>query len=125
MATENIEAIKKKFTITIDKSNAKRDFTHFFAIWLWIGWTFFYLAFTLLLPILYLYSKKLLTVIIGLMIISIVSPVDRKSQPKWGYAIGDWILLKANEYFRIKMIVEDVDALKSSGNAIFAMEPHG
>lgn len=111
-------------TVLVDASKVKRGVTHYFAVWLWIGWMNFYFNFTLLLPVLYMYCKPLLSVIVGLMILSAFTSVDRKKQPKWAMNLGLWVMKKNLEYFHVKMVAEDQKALEKSGTAIFALEPH-
>jgi hypothetical protein len=84
MMKEKIADDKKSstFTVTIDESSAKRGIQHYAAIWLWIGWTFFYLLFMFTSPLLFLYAKPLLTIIVGLMVISAFFPTKRELQPK-------------------------------------------
>lgn len=109
---------------TCDKSSATRGFSHYVAIFFWIGWTTFYFFFTLSLPLLWIYNKPLLTAISGLIMISALLPIKRKLQPKWAYSLGEWAMHKAAEYFHMKMVVEDKEALEKSGPVIFALEPH-
>jgi hypothetical protein len=100
------------------------DITHYLAIWFWIGWTFVYATVFFWLPLLYLYQRALLTAIIGLMTLSLFYPINRKLQPKWGYAIAEVAMKKALEYFQLRMILEDPEAIEKCGVSIFAMEPH-
>ena len=76
---------EKKYTnnvITLDRSQTKRGFKQYLAVFLWVGWTFFYFAFTLSIPFLYYYSKFTLTFLVGLMLVSAFTTVNRKRQPK-------------------------------------------
>lgn len=113
-----------KGTVTLDYSNASRGFAAYMGMWLWVGWIAFYFFFILSLPLLYLYAKTVLTTIVGIMILSAVTTIDRKKQPKWGYALGKWAMYRAAEFFRIKLVLEDPTAVENSGVAIFALEPH-
>ena len=71
-----------KPTVIIDHTNATRDITHYIAVTIWVGWFFFYLVFTLSLPMLYYKFPSLLTVIVGLLIVSFFSSADIRKQPK-------------------------------------------
>ena len=113
-----------KPTVTIDNTNVKRNITHYIAVFTWIGWLSFYLIFTCSVPFLYLYAKNVLIGISSLIFLSAILPIDRKLQPKWAYAIGTWCMKKASEYFHVKVIVEDVEKIKTMGPAVFALEPH-
>ena len=113
-----------KATVTIDNTNIKRNITHYIAVFTWIGWLSFYLVFTFSVPLLYLYAKNVLIGISSLIFLSAILPIDRKKQPKWAYAIGTWCMKKASEYFKMKVIVEDVEKIKTMGPAVFALEPH-
>ena len=72
---------KSKSVVTLDRTGVKRNASQYVAMFFWIGWIFFYLAFTLALPLLYTYAKGLLSAIVTLMAISAVYPIDRKKQP--------------------------------------------
>ena len=72
----------KKYVVTLDKSNAKLDFTHYLGVFFWIGWTFFFFAFMIVGPFLYLYATPVFTFLVGLMTISLLLPINRKMQPK-------------------------------------------
>jgi hypothetical protein len=73
---------KTKLTCLLDKSKVKRNITHYVAIFFWIGWTFFYLAFAFAFPFLMMYGQGVLGVIVGLMVLSGFTSVDFKKQPK-------------------------------------------
>jgi diacylglycerol O-acyltransferase 2, plant len=113
-----------KGVVTFDRSKATRGVSCYLAMWVWVGWITFYCAFILSLPLLFMYAKVLLSIIVGLMILSAVTTIDPKKQPAWGYAIGRWAMEGAADYFRIKIVVEDPEAVEKSGVAIFAIEPH-
>jgi 2-acylglycerol O-acyltransferase 2 len=151
MAGSDAKKEVKKATVTMDFTDAKPPgFSHHAALWVWIGWITFYLVFLISLPFLYLYAKWLLGAILGILLISFVYPVERKIQPKvrcavrtcdaltkdllrissiiiktqWGWKLAEWAMRRAAEYFKMKVVVEDVDALKASAPCIFALEPH-
>lgn len=77
--------------VTLDKSHAgPRTFSHYAAIWVWVGWLFFYVALVVVVPILLVIqsfiSKILLTALVGIIIISAVTTIDREKQPKVFYS---------------------------------------
>lgn len=115
---------KRNYTVTLDRTGAKRGFLHYLAVFFWIGWTFFYFCFFLSLPLLYMYCKPLLTAIVGLMLISAFTPIKRELQPKFIYKFGEWVMHKAADYFNMKIIVEDKEALDKCKQVIFTIEPH-
>lgn len=113
-----------KATVTIDNTHIKRNVSHYIAVFTWIGWLSFYVLFMFSVPLLYLYAKNVLIGISSLIFLSAILPIDRKKQPKWAFAIGTWCMKKASEYFHMKVIVEDVEKIKTMGPAVFALEPH-
>lgn len=72
---------RKSYTTSVDKSNANRGFLQHLAVWIWIGWIFFYLVFFATLPVLYLYFPTVLTIIVSLMTFSAFMPIDQRYQP--------------------------------------------
>jgi hypothetical protein len=73
---------KSKLTVLVDKSKAKRTIIHYIAIFFWIGWTLFYFSIPVLFPILYFYAPTVLTVIVGLMVLSALTTTDHRKQPR-------------------------------------------
>ena len=69
-------------TTVIDCSNITRDFTHYVAIFFWIGWMTFYVHFFISIPFLWYYGKPVLTAIVGLIVLSAIYPIADKAQPK-------------------------------------------
>ena len=97
----------------VDESATKRNFSHYLAVFLWIGWMTFYVHFIFIIgPLLYRYYMPAFTAIIGLMVLSAVYPIGKSYQPAWGYALGRWIMSRCLEYFRMKVILEDKEALE-------------
>ncbi|KAJ1431239.1 diacylglycerol acyltransferase [Ochromonadaceae sp. CCMP2298] len=115
---------KACYTVTLDKSKVKRGIMNYVAVFLWIGWTNFYFNFTLAIPLLYMYNKTLLSVLTGAILLSAFSSIDRKKQPKWCWRLGEYVMRRSAEYFHVRMIVEDREALEKAGPVLFAMEPH-
>ena len=81
-APQQISSKRKNYVTTIDKSQADRGFLQYLAVWIWIGWIFFYLVFMGSLPFLYFYAPTLLTTVVWLMIFSAFMPIDERCQPK-------------------------------------------
>lgn len=73
---------RESYITTLDKSTAHRGFLQHLAMWIWIGWIFFYGAFFLATPILYYYCPNLLATVVGLIIFSAIMPIDKRLQPK-------------------------------------------
>ena len=81
-APQQSSSKRKNYVTTIDKSQADRGFLQYLAVWIWIGWIFFYLVFMVSLPFLYFYAPTLLTTVVWLMIFSAFMPIDERCQPK-------------------------------------------
>lgn len=113
-----------KVTITLDRRNAKLGFSHYLAMFFWIGWTFFYVAFTLSLPFLWYYGKGVLAFLVILILTSAVLPLTRTNQAPWLMNLGKWASDKAVDYFHCMNVVEDKEKLDKVGHAIYALEPH-
>lgn len=96
-------------------------FINSFAITLWLGWNGITLC--LVLYAIFLASSIERAVLLGLMILSLLMPPDF---PAIGHKLGDWITLRAEQYFGLKTIIEDEEGLlKYSGKAIiYAFSPH-
>lgn len=77
-----VNAPKKDLEVTFDKSAIKRNASHFFAIWVSIGWMFFFLALPVTVFVLYMYSKILMVAVLGIVVLSAAYPVTRNLQPK-------------------------------------------
>lgn len=63
-------------------------------------------------------------------IISVIAPLHKHGSPnpKWCVSIGHWIMDRGAEYFKLKVVLEDFEAMKKSAEsgrpAIFVLEPH-
>ena len=123
MATQNTEVAPK---ILVDNSH-KMDqvgFLQYLAAFVWVGW-FVLLPVLLCLTIAaYFYSSIAFVVLVAIISTAILYPLDRDSQPAWGYAFNHWLMLRGTEYFGLKVIAEDWDALNSVTPAIMCLEPH-
>jgi 2-acylglycerol O-acyltransferase 2 len=121
-------------TVTLDCSKAQVSWRHHVAVWLWIGWLAYYLIVLAALPFLLYYVVfrkdeaciRFLTWFVGVKLVLLLIPCDRKYQPKWAMDLGDWIAKGAVEYFHMKVVFEDEAALQAKENqpAFFVLEPH-
>ena len=63
-------------------------------------------------------------------IVSVFAPLHKHGSPnpKWCISIGHWIMDRGAEYFKLKVVLEDFEAMKLSAEsgrpAIFVLEPH-
>ena len=119
-------------TIGLDRSGVPLTWEHHLAVWLWIGWIFWYLLLLLVFPPI-IYAAAVHDVAwarstcyyTGLILfVFAILPCDRKCQPQWCLNIGDFIALRATEYFNMQVLIEDEDSLKKSSPAFFVLEPH-
>jgi len=120
---------KYNLTTTLDRSGKSRSFWSYLAMFLWVGWTSFYFFFTLSLPIVYIYrdNKYLLytyTTIFSFMIISAIFPINRKLQPKLAFKLGEWIMNNAADYFKMRVIHENLNEINKHKQVVYALEPH-
>lgn len=115
-----------------DYSDAQINWRHTIALWLWIGWITFYLVILIIVPPIICYaaiyndptSKTFLFYFTTIMFLFMVIPCERKYQPKWALDIGGWIARHAVEYFKMKVLFEDEEALRKSSPSFFVLEPH-
>ena len=112
--------------LAFDKSNSSVNISHYFAMYLWLGWPAFYVYGPIICYICYFYFKLkiLVTIVIVTVVTSGLYPVTRSIQPLWGYATGVWIMKKAAEYFQLQVYFEDKNAIDSKPGHIFVLEPH-
>lgn len=69
-------------TVTLDKTHAKVNWTHYLAIYLWIGWTSFFVILFFTFPLWIRFAKYTFEFILFIIFLSAVCPSDRKYQPK-------------------------------------------
>lgn len=119
-------------TTTMDHSKATRTWQHHLALWLWIGWIFWYLVLLIVTPpIIYValvqgqdWARRTCWYATLVFFVLSIIPCDRKYQPQWCLQIGDFIASRSVEYFQMKVIVEDEDLLSKSSPSFFVLEPH-
>jgi 2-acylglycerol O-acyltransferase 2 len=103
-------------------------FTDYLAIFIWTGWFLILPSLPIVLLLFWLYRNSITTIplltTISIIFISMASPLDIKSQPKWGISIGKWCMKTAQRYFGLRLYFEDKKSIESCGPSIFAMEPH-
>ena len=120
---------KYKLSTTLDRSGTSRTIFSYLAMFLWVGWTSFYFFFILSLPIVYIYRENqyllcIYTIIFSSMIISAIYPINRKLQPKIAFQLGTWIMNNAADYFKIKVIHENLQEINKYKQVLYALEPH-
>lgn len=71
-----------KAVCILDYSKARRGPLQLLAVFLWSGWMAFYFFFPAIAGVLYLYAPVVLAALIGLMVISALTTVDPRRQPK-------------------------------------------
>jgi hypothetical protein len=85
-AAESVERRKKikktPITLIADHSKDKIDFSHYFAMFLWLGWPSFYFYFMLFSPLLWLYARNFLLVLVSILTISAFTSIDVRKQPE-------------------------------------------
>jgi len=119
-------------TITLDHRDAKLNWRHHVAVWLWIGWLFFYVIVLAVLPVGLYFGfvaqhrgiQLAMYWFFGIMGVLMVIPCEEKLQPKWAINLGSWMTRHAAAYFRVRVIIEDAEALKLAKPAFFVLEPH-
>eukprot|EP01038_Epipyxis_sp_PR26KG_P009728 gene9728-13093_t len=122
---DNASKVKSSLKLIANHRDAKISISHYLAIYCWLGWISFYPTLAIAAPLLWKYSKLSFGLVTGIVVTSALYTIDRKKQPKWGFAIGKWIMKSAADYFQFQLYAEDFEALeKASKPAIFALEPH-
>ena len=113
-------------TVSLDCTSAKLTWQHHLAVWLWIGWLSVYAVILIVMPPILWFAaqgheqcRTISTWFVSIMVILLAIPCDRKYQPKWCMELGEWIARRATEYFHMKCVFEDEDALKKA--KIFAI----
>lgn len=76
----------------------------------------------IILPLFWIYHRLLFWLLSGTIALSAIYTADRDYQPRWGYAIGAWIMRNVSCYFQFRIEFEDLDALKEAGASIHIME---
>lgn len=107
---------------------------HKVAMWVWIGWLPVYLIGIPLLVWRFLHSVAhfpgvthvdtiINTVIVIATYFLSTHPLHEK-KPFWGAKLGEWIVHKADEYFALRVVLEDKESLAAAAPAVFTLEPH-
>jgi hypothetical protein len=83
------KAIEKvPITLVVDNSNEKINIMHYLAMFIWLGWPSIYLTLMLTFPLLFLYARPVLMVIVIVLTTSAIYPIDIRKQPKVCLAHG-------------------------------------
>jgi hypothetical protein len=83
------KAIEKvPITLVVDNSNEKIGIMHYLAMFIWLGWPSIYLTLMLTFPLLFLYARPVLMVIVIVLTTSAIYPIDIRKQPKVCLAHG-------------------------------------
>ena len=95
MSTTTIVATRQLLTIsqksskhvtTIDASKSPRGLQQYLGIWCWLSMIFWYLCLIISIPFLIAFNCKVaLSTICLLMVLGVLLPIDRKSQPTVSY----------------------------------------
>ncbi len=118
------ESVLSKLTLVADKRGAPVTLEHYAAVFLWLGWISSYFLLLALLIFLYFKSIKAFTVYLAVIVYVTFVPINKKTQPKWGFQIASWIMHKAQEYFGVRLYFEDKNLVSNPSPAIFFLEPH-
>ena len=97
-------------TITLDKSQTTRTWAHYFAVWVWVGSIFWYLVFLVSLP--FFHETSAWRTWAAVLVVATLVPCDERLQPQICVDFGRWVIRRAVEYFHIKMIVLDAEAVR-------------
>ncbi|KAG8469595.1 hypothetical protein KFE25_006050 [Diacronema lutheri] len=95
------------------------------AVWLWLGWIAnYWFSVVLACALAWLRWRTALGCLVGFYALLFALPRDAGVQ-MFGSTIGRWIVRRAAEYFAMRVLFEDVHAIRDSGSPlIFALEPH-
>lgn len=118
----NGTATSTNAVVSLDKSNVPRGFMQYLGVWFWVGTIFWYLVFLVGIPLFYnTMTWKLWATVL---VVATLVPCDRRYQPKICFDFGAWVIRKSVEYFHVKVVLLNEEAVRTSGPAIVAMEPH-
>jgi hypothetical protein len=114
-----------KLTLACDYSGLMQlGISNVLGVVVFLGWFLVLPVLAVSLPVLWYYHRWIFWAIVGLVIASSVAPLDPEMQPRWGYSIGAWALRSARQYFGLKLLFRNREAIQTSGPALFAIEPH-
>lgn len=76
------EVNESELSVVLDKSYIQRDISHYFAMFCWIGWTFFYFLLFFVSPFLYSYLPIFFNTLFVFIFLSAVLPNELTKQPQ-------------------------------------------
>ncbi len=77
-----------KLHLIADKRSSSIGLSHYIAVFLWLGWIGSYFLLLGLIILMYYYSLKACLTFLCFIVLITFIPVDRDTQPKWGFEIG-------------------------------------
>lgn len=117
----------QKSTLTRGASaQPKCGLANVLAVWLWLGWIANYWL-SLVLGCLFAHLRWHATLgcLVGAYAVMVALPCQAGVSTALGSAAGKWIVERAAEYFSLRVLFEDADAIRDAATPlIFALEPH-
>ena len=120
--TADIPTSSANLVVSLDKSHVPRGMFQYLGVWFWVGTIFWYLVFLIGTPL--FYHTITWKIWASLLVVATLVPCDRRFQPQICFDFGAWIIRKSVEYFHVKVVLLNEEAVRTSGTAIIAMEPH-
>lgn len=77
-----------KLHLIADKRDSPIGLSHYLAVFLWLGWIGSYFLLLGLVIIMFTYSVKVCMTFLAFVALVTFVPIDRDTQPKWGFEIG-------------------------------------
>lgn len=81
-AASGIMVNESEVSVVLDKSHIQRDSSHYFAMFCWIGWTFFYFLLFFLSPFFYSYLPIFFNTLFIFIFLSAILPNELNKQPQ-------------------------------------------
>lgn len=81
-AASGIMVNESEVSVVLDKSHIQRDSSHYFAMFCWIGWTFFYFLLFFLSPFFYSYLPIFFNTLFVFIFLSAILPNELNKQPQ-------------------------------------------
>ncbi len=76
-----------KLHLIADKRSSS-GLSHYMAVFLWLGWIGSYFLILGLIILMYIYNLKACITFLCFIVLITFIPIDRETQPKWGFVIG-------------------------------------
>jgi hypothetical protein len=77
-----------KLHLIADKRDSPIGLSHYLAVFLWLGWIGSYFLLFGLVIMMFTYSVKVCVTFLAFVALVTFIPIDRDTQPKWGFEIG-------------------------------------